>query len=407
LKYFSLTGIHLCHIKSQLIFLCLIMFSHVTPAQINKKTNLVVNGNFESGLKGFASEYEYSKNLLSPGYFSVTRFASSLNADYKNPVEGDHTSGYGYYFIFDSDGTPGKKAWYTIVNVIPNSNYNFSIYFCNLYKHRGSDWGFQINGLQVGGHPKLNDCKVKFMVANEQAGETEVDIYHLFHWVKATAIWYSGTHSGKVEISIENLNYNASGNDMAMDDIEFTYIETMPKGYKPPEKKTIMLAGNRVHTEEKYRIIKDNETGSRNDIYAGDSLAPGIYSLYSSKKHPRDTLAAHKPEKIKLENVIFEQASAVLDSVALKELDGLAIWMKQNPSFSIRLKGHTDNVGKTTLNQTLSEDRVNSVKDYLVSLGIKDTRIQTKAYGGSYPVVYSTDEEERKLNRRVEIEVVE
>jgi outer membrane protein OmpA-like peptidoglycan-associated protein len=47
------------------------------------------------------------------------------------------------------------------------------------------------------------------------------------------------------------------------------------------------------------------------------------------------------------------------------------------------------------------------VKDYLVGRGIKDARIQTKAYGGTYPVVYSSDEEARKLNRRVEIEVLE
>jgi outer membrane protein OmpA-like peptidoglycan-associated protein len=382
------------------------LISGINQAQTTtKKTNLVFNGDFELGPKGFASEYKYSKNTLAPGYFSVTRFASSLNKDYRNPIEGDHTSGYGYYFIVDSDGTSGKKAWYTTVNVIPNSNYNFSIYFCNLYKHRGSDVGFQINGLQIGGHPKLNDCKVRFKVANEQAGETEVDIFHLFHWVKGTAVWYSGTHSGKVEISIENLNYNASGNDMAIDDIEFTYIETMPKGYKPPERKTIMVAGNRVHTEDRYRVIKDNENANRNDIYAGDSLAPGIYSLYSNRKHRRDSLP--KPEKITVANIIFEQGSAELDSFALQQLNELAQWMRRNSSASIRLEGHTDNVGKPTLNQTLSEDRANSVKDYLVGLGIKDSRIQSKAYGGSQPIVYGSDEEARKLNRRVEIEVVE
>jgi outer membrane protein OmpA-like peptidoglycan-associated protein len=192
---------------------------------------------------------------------------------------------------------------------------------------------------------------------------------------------------------------------MAVDDIEFIYLETMPKGYKPPEKKTIMITGNKVYTKEKYRIKNDNEPKDANGIYAGDSLAPGIYSLYGGKK--RNPPIAVKPEKINLENVIFEQGSAKLDSVAEGELDKLVAWMKKYPATRIRLEGHTDNVGKPTLNQTLSEDRANSVKDYLVGRGIKDARIQTKAYGGTYPVVYSSDEEARKLNRRVEIEVLE
>jgi len=162
-----------------------------------------------------------------------------------------------------------------------------------------------------------------------------------------------------------------------------------------------------VHTEEKFRIKKGNEPEDANGIYAGDSLAPGIYSLYSSKKRTHDTLAKHKPENIKLGNVIFEQASAEIDSIAIRELNRLAAWMKQNPKVNIRLEGHTDNVGKSTLNQTLSEDRVNSVMDYLVGLGIKDSRIHSRAYGGTYPIVYSTEEEERKLNRRVEIEILE
>lgn len=105
--------------------------------------------------------------------------------------------------------------------------------------------------------------------------------------------------------------------------------------------------------------------------------------------------------------MIFEQGSAKLDSVALNELDKLVEWMKKYPSVRIHLEGHTDNVGKPTLNQTLSEDRVNCVKDYLVEKGIKDSRIQSRAYGGSQPIVYNSEEEARRLNRRVEIEVVE
>ena len=72
----------------------------------------------------------------------------------------------------------------------------------------------------------------------------------------------------------------------------------------------------------------------------------------------------------------------------------------------ISLGGHTDNVGLHTVNLRLSGERVRTVQNYLVANGISRTRIQTRAYGGKYPIASNAEEETRKLNRRVEVTIL-
>jgi outer membrane protein OmpA-like peptidoglycan-associated protein len=366
------------------------------------RENLLKNGDFEFGNEDFYSGFTYETQSLSPGQYSVTRFASSLNEDYVNPVHGDHTSGHGYYMIIDSDGEPGKKAWCATVNVIPNSNYHFSVYFCNLFKYKGTNSGFVINGMSGENHPLNNDPKIRFTVAGKQVGETEADIFHLYNWVSASTIWYSGNHSGPVDICIENLNYKKVGNDLALDDIEFSYIETMPPGYKPYKKTTIM-----VNVDEEPKIVKRKRIIQFKDLFHGDSIAPGIYTLHPSKKPTLpDTIYAKKGQKIQFNNLMFSQGKSDLAPEAESELNRLAEWMKSEPKMRIRVEGHTDNQGKRELNVKLSEDRVAKVKEYLVNRGISPDRIETIGFGGAFPVADNSKEETRRLNRRVEFEIL-
>ncbi|MFL5728964.1 MAG: OmpA family protein [Cytophagaceae bacterium] len=106
--------------------------------------------------------------------------------------------------------------------------------------------------------------------------------------------------------------------------------------------------------------------------------------------------------KISLNNVFFEQSKAVLINTSYPELDRLVEIMKENPGMEIELRGHTDNVGDPAKNMKLSEDRVQVVKDYMVSKGINAVRITGKGFGGTQPLVTNGSEETRKQNRRVE-----
>ncbi len=117
-------------------------------------------------------------------------------------------------------------------------------------------------------------------------------------------------------------------------------------------------------------------------------------------------------EKIKvgttvtLKTLQFERGKAELLPASYGELDKLAEFMKENPTVEIEISGHTDNQGDPKLNVELSENRVKSTTDYLVSKGIEKNRIKGKGYGGSKPLASNLKEETRKLNRRVEMTII-
>jgi outer membrane protein OmpA-like peptidoglycan-associated protein len=106
-----------------------------------------------------------------------------------------------------------------------------------------------------------------------------------------------------------------------------------------------------------------------------------------------------------LNNVQFAQGQAVLLPTSALALDQLARLMAENPRMTIELRGHTDNVGPPEKNVVLSQQRVATVKAYLVDHGIAATRIVGIGFGGAQPAASNDEEATRKLNRRVEFRV--
>jgi Outer membrane protein and related peptidoglycan-associated (lipo)proteins len=118
--------------------------------------------------------------------------------------------------------------------------------------------------------------------------------------------------------------------------------------------------------------------------------------------------STHTPGKVmRLDNLIFDVGTSRISAASYSELDEVVLMLKDNPSMIIQLEGHTDTKGDPKLNMKLSQDRVTAVKAYLVSKGSNKNRIKTKAFGGTLPVTREDTEEARKLNRRVELRVLE
>jgi outer membrane protein OmpA-like peptidoglycan-associated protein len=109
---------------------------------------------------------------------------------------------------------------------------------------------------------------------------------------------------------------------------------------------------------------------------------------------------------VNLTNVLFQQSTSNLLPESSDELDMVADFMKSNPKVEIELAGHTDNRGLSVHNVKLSKERVEKVKEYLVSKGIDGKRITGQGYGGIKPIADNDAEETRKLNRRVEFTIV-
>jgi outer membrane protein OmpA-like peptidoglycan-associated protein len=85
-------------------------------------------------------------------------------------------------------------------------------------------------------------------------------------------------------------------------------------------------------------------------------------------------------------------------------LDQLVKTIKDN-NYAVSLRGHADSIGKYKYNWVLSDKRAISVKDYLVSKGIKEDRIVTTPFGSTVPVATNKTPAGRQKNRRVEIEL--
>ncbi len=106
---------------------------------------------------------------------------------------------------------------------------------------------------------------------------------------------------------------------------------------------------------------------------------------------------------VTLGDVLFETGEAQLRPQAARELDRLAVFLRDQPDRRVDIEGHTDSVGSDSTNQRLSEERARAVRDSLVDRGIDGQRVQARGFGESTPVASNGSASGRALNRRVEV----
>jgi OmpA-OmpF porin, OOP family len=133
-----------------------------------------------------------------------------------------------------------------------------------------------------------------------------------------------------------------------------------------------------------------------------------------AKPEPEPEPAAPPKAEVKTENielsetVQFETDSAVLLDRSRTLLDEVVQALNDHPEVKkVMIEGHTDSVASTRHNKKLSEQRVASVKEYLVGKGIDAGRLKTKGFGETRPVASNKTEEGRAKNRRVDFKILE
>jgi len=107
-------------------------------------------------------------------------------------------------------------------------------------------------------------------------------------------------------------------------------------------------------------------------------------------------------EAYTINDILYPTNGYELSSKAKFILKGFARFLKENPTISVGIQGHTDDVGDNAINLKLSEDRAQGVKKYLASLGIAESRLSAKGYGETVPKVKNTSATNRAKNRRTD-----
>src|SRR5690606_2868845 len=111
--------------------------------------------------------------------------------------------------------------------------------------------------------------------------------------------------------------------------------------------------------------------------------------------------------KIAFHSLEFENGKADILAEMQNDLNKVANFMLDHPDFDIRISGHTDSQGNTDANLRLSQARADAIKAYLTyTYKIEPDRIEANGYGSSMPIVEEKTDGDRRLNRRVEFEII-
>lgn len=110
--------------------------------------------------------------------------------------------------------------------------------------------------------------------------------------------------------------------------------------------------------------------------------------------------------KIAFDQLEFENGKADILPAMHGDLDRLANFLLDHPTFKLFISGHTDSQGKEEANLRLSQARADAIKAYLIyTFKIDAARIDAHGYGSQNPIVEEETDDHRKLNRRVEFEI--
>jgi outer membrane protein OmpA-like peptidoglycan-associated protein len=106
---------------------------------------------------------------------------------------------------------------------------------------------------------------------------------------------------------------------------------------------------------------------------------------------------------VSMSDVLFDTGRYSLKPGAREKLAKVAGILLAYPGLNIEVGGYTDNVGSDAMNQTLSENRASSVRDYLVQEGVASNSVSVRGFGNSLPVASNNNSAGRQQNRRVEL----
>ena len=148
--------------------------------------------------------------------------------------------------------------------------------------------------------------------------------------------------------------------------------------------------------------VPDSDKDGINDE---EDKCPNVAGVARNQGCPEIKEEVRKKVDFAAQNILFASGSYKLLSSSNKGLNDVVKILQDNPELKLSIDGHTDNTGTPEKNQTLSENRANAVRDYLVSKGIDANRLTPAGHGQDQPIADNKTGTGRKKNRRVEMKL--
>ena len=353
-------------------------------------------------------------------------------------------------------GCISKDGRYIILSLEANNTYGVEDLYIVKKKADGSwdrarNLGFQLNTKSQEITPFLaEDNRTLFFATNGRGGEGSFDLFYTVRQDESWRSWSepvnlgpqvntSGAESSFSFVDGEEWAYYVSSQDSDGygDIMRIRFKEEIEEDTTQVDESVIATASEAASPTSVILKVVDDKSGESlpsemilgenkrigsNGLFQIDSLTGKEVEIKSPGYLPKvivlddqlmlgenviELSSVAKGSVITLDHVLFHRGTANMVEGSEKELDLVVEVLNDNPKIKILLKGHTDNTGDPVKNVQLSEARVRAVKAYILSQGISAFRVSGRGYGGNQPIASNETEETRKLNRRVEFEVID
>jgi len=132
---------------------------------------------------------------------------------------------------------------------------------------------------------------------------------------------------------------------------------------------------------------------------------PDVPGVASQQGCPEITEEVTKRIEYAAKRIFFNTNSTKLLAKSFAPLNDVITILNENPAVKLKIDGHTDNTGSDAYNLKLSDGRAASVKAYLVSKGVDESRLVSEGFGETTPIADNKTAKGRQENRRVELKL--
>jgi len=238
---------------------------------------------------------------------------------------------------------------------------------------------------------------------------------------ESTDIYYSQFYQGKWTNPKPIVSANSKGNEMSpfihpdgntlyfasdglpgMGGYDIFMCKKMPRG----EWSTPQNLGYPINSEKNEISFVVSSDGRKGYISTDRDGGMGGYDIYVFDLDKVDAPEPVDMTRFELHNIQFEFDSAVLTKSSYGVIEKIAAFMEANPSINVEIAGYTDNTGTDEHNMELSLKRAAAVMEALINSGISVSRMEVVGFGANNPLVPNDSDANKRINRRVEIRVI-